>query len=173
MNFGIGEADHSGIYTIDELLNEIIKTENAMEIIWTELHVSTIALDLYTDVTVGKEFYDDMVSLVTLILSKIFPEENLFLHYIFRSQYQEEKSKVGLHHHIPLTSDVVMTTSAISTFVQILKETRYIYLNTIGVDCETKDVYDSNIYKKSRNNQPSHHSLRLPYQYKKNHDGLS
>ncbi|ELT95184.1 hypothetical protein CAPTEDRAFT_187513 [Capitella teleta] len=76
------------------------------------------------------------------------------------------RKKYGIHHHIRLPKDIVMTCGAAEVLVHMLNEIRFLFPETIGRRCPGKeDVYDPNIYKTNKDHN-TWHALRLPYQTK-------
>ena len=143
------------------------------EIINFRMHVSTIVIDIDIKPSSRVEnidiqcFIGDLIKLTETILEKC-KLNGRCIHYVFQSKTNQMSLissglKCGLHYHIRLPHDTVMTVVACKQLIDILNETRFIYPKTIGlhVTNANQHIFDTAIYQAQ-----SFHSLRGPYQTK-------
>lgn len=168
-------VDRGRFGTVEDMLdNGVLKSGFAHELINSEMHVSTIVLDV--DLKIGRvsldlqQTYTDMVELLGEVMTSIIGEEaSGVVHYIFRSSDPTEgevlPEKYGFHHHVCIPYPYAFMVKVVATIVTLLNSLRRKYPKTIGLDCGVKnqDVYDPAIYVGKAS---SGHGVRSPFQAK-------
>ncbi|XP_019628932.1 PREDICTED: uncharacterized protein LOC109473499 [Branchiostoma belcheri] len=142
------------------------------EYINNKSHVKVLVFDIdrpqplaVVDKALVESMGRDTISMTERIFEKI-PEigSGSAVHYVFWSDSGAELSKkIGLHHHIKLPPGIVMTINVARQLVELANNLRYMYPDTIGIDCD-QNVYDPCIYPNA--DTPTGHGIRLPGQRK-------
>jgi hypothetical protein len=172
-------ANSTAYSTIDECLTETLLQPYVSEIVTSTLDITTIVLDvdlkpLHCTLDITKTS-KDMENLVNIVFNKLVHDLQL-IHYVFFSATDNAaNSKYGFHHHIRLPEGWAAAHEFVEQLVHILGVMRYLFRNTIGVDCgQFNDyVYDTAIYAATKGNDRSvnenrvrFHGLRMPFHTK-------
>lgn len=172
--------------TIIEALQNIVTNGFLHEYISSELHLSTLVLDIdlkCVEVTDAEELTYEMIAkdsikVVNDVLKNVLSSSGIgdVLYFIFRSSPIEGKSsnKYGLHHNVCFPSPVVLTLFAGGQLIKLFELGRHVYSKTIGRYCGSSDsnVYDAAAYGEKRSGEPHGHGLRLPFSVKPGGGGL-
>lgn len=186
--FIVIKQKQNGMFTMDDILSKVMTKDGArnIEFISSGLHVSTMIFDIdlsptpmRNDLNITK-LCKDIVDLTNMVLDKLAPvvSSKNVTHYLFHSEMpdpDQPKEKYGIHHHVRLPDNVVMTTEVVGCIVNVLGQIRYLYPDTIGLFAGKKnyDVYDSCIYSiKENDGSISTTNLAIPNSVKMKYHGL-
>ena len=161
----------AGQDTVVGFLREVYESGGThSEIISSEMNISTLLLDidLHTPLPVNiASLCRDLVSLIEMVLHNVPQFVDKLRIMVFQStpifsEREDGGKKHGFHCHVRLPDGYVMKCSAVQEVVGMLEEMRHLYPNTLG-SATAGEVFDSNIYKTSRDKN-TWHGLRMPNQ---------
>ena len=154
----------------------------ASEYVTNQMHVSTIIADCDIKLRPGvqppdlQSLADGMADVADELFGKIHQLAGVPVkHYFFHSNRDgslnnDEKNKIGIHHHMQLPPGVVFTTTAVAQFLRILETVRFMRPRSVGLKTEDNArIYDGAIYGSGSlsAHNPKGHGLRGPWQLKK------